>query len=130
MHLTPPPSLAVHGEQHGVLRVQSNSWVGDSVGISDGVGMQHICSRRAAWDPHTTHTPPLSLEQCTVNNAGFFVCNNSGEDMQYPSYGTGNGSDVVWEGPLPTPDTKVYEPCIRARLGTTAHVCIFFVLES
>eukprot|EP00960_Hanusia_phi_P033484 750480-Hanusia_phi.AAC.5 len=40
------------------------------------------------------------ITQCTVNNSGFFVCNNSKEDLQYPSYSTGNGSDVVWEGQL------------------------------
>jgi hypothetical protein len=39
------------------------------------------------------------ITQCTVNNSGFYVCNNSVEDMQYPSYSTGNGRDVVWEGP-------------------------------
>eukprot|EP00283_Hemiselmis_rufescens_P008437 CAMPEP_0173430624 /NCGR_PEP_ID=MMETSP1357-20121228/9002_1 /TAXON_ID=77926 /ORGANISM="Hemiselmis rufescens, Strain PCC563" /LENGTH=84 /DNA_ID=CAMNT_0014394995 /DNA_START=47 /DNA_END=301 /DNA_ORIENTATION=+ len=38
------------------------------------------------------------ITNCTVNNSGFFVCNNSVEDMQYPSFGTGNGRDVVWEG--------------------------------
>ena len=38
------------------------------------------------------------ITNCTVNNSGFYVCNNSVEDMQYPSYSTGNGSDVVCEG--------------------------------
>eukprot|EP00293_Proteomonas_sulcata_P018633 CAMPEP_0184297776 /NCGR_PEP_ID=MMETSP1049-20130417/8659_1 /TAXON_ID=77928 /ORGANISM="Proteomonas sulcata, Strain CCMP704" /LENGTH=62 /DNA_ID=CAMNT_0026607657 /DNA_START=333 /DNA_END=521 /DNA_ORIENTATION=+ len=39
------------------------------------------------------------ITQCTVNNSSFFVCNNSNEDEQYPAYSTGNGRDVVWEGP-------------------------------
>lgn len=43
------------------------------------------------------------ITQCTVNNAGFYVCNNSVEDMQYPSYSTGNGRDVVWEGKFRVP---------------------------
>ena len=38
------------------------------------------------------------ITNCTVSNGGFYVCNNSVEDMQYPSYSTGNGRDVVWEG--------------------------------
>eukprot|EP00286_Rhodomonas_abbreviata_P027364 CAMPEP_0181314518 /NCGR_PEP_ID=MMETSP1101-20121128/14865_1 /TAXON_ID=46948 /ORGANISM="Rhodomonas abbreviata, Strain Caron Lab Isolate" /LENGTH=62 /DNA_ID=CAMNT_0023421625 /DNA_START=539 /DNA_END=727 /DNA_ORIENTATION=- len=39
------------------------------------------------------------VTNCTVKNSSFFVCDNEVEDEQYPSYSTGNGRDVVWEGP-------------------------------
>lgn len=50
------------------------------------------------------------ITQCTVNNGGFYVCNNSVEDMQYPSYSTGNGRDVVWEGAFPSPTSPPPTP--------------------
>ena len=50
------------------------------------------------------------ITNCTVNNSGFYVCNNSVEDMQYPSYSTGNGSDVVWEGLFPPKPLAFHQP--------------------
>ena len=57
------------------------------------------------------------ITNCTVKNGGFYVCNNSVEDMQYPSYSTGNGRDVVWEGLLgPAPSLSHYVRCLNAAL--------------
>ena len=55
------------------------------------------------------------ITNCTVSNGGFYVCNNSVEDMQYPSYSTGNGRDVVWEGAYPPQGRD----CSRAQLIPT-----------
>ena len=38
------------------------------------------------------------ITKCTLANSGHYVCNNEVEDEQYPSYSTGNGHDVIWEG--------------------------------
>ncbi len=38
------------------------------------------------------------ITPCTLANSGHYVCNNEIEDQQWPSYVTGNGHDVVWEG--------------------------------
>lgn len=59
-------------------------------------------------------TPGITT--CTVKNGGFFVCNNSVEDMQYPSYSTGNGRDVVWEGACPDPATLLSVSAAHCRL--------------
>ena len=56
------------------------------------------------------------ITNCTVKNGGFYVCNNSVEDMQYPSYSTGNGRDVVWEGLPPLLSPSLYASCIHAVL--------------
>ena len=65
------------------------------------------------------------VTNCTVKNGGFYVCDNSVEDMQYPSYSTGNGRDVIWEGACPAPAAPAARPR-RAHLPREARclVCV------